>query len=131
MTSKELSDGLAEGTQFSPFRLLPHYSPSRQQPPLGQGEWKGTMKRALALAVALGLGMAAGTPAQSQGYLVNGHAASKAEVELLGSYGARPGRWVVDGYGMSLAGNGLNTGQQASGNGGQKCWYVLDVQLCD
>jgi hypothetical protein len=41
MTSKELSDGLAEGTQFSPFRLLPHYSPSRQQPLLGEANGGG------------------------------------------------------------------------------------------
>lgn len=89
------------------------------------------MARALAIAVTVGLGMAASTTAQAQGYLVNGHAASKAEVQVLGSYGARPGRWVLDGYGMSSAGNGLTGDQQASRNSGQKCWYVLDVLLCD
>ena len=34
-------------------------------------------------------------------YVVNGHAASKAEAMLLTSYSAPAGQWQVDGYGIS------------------------------
>jgi hypothetical protein len=62
-----------------------------------------TMKKALAIAaVTVGLGFA-NLPAHAQGYVVNGRDASRAEVQLLVSHGAQPGKWLVDGYGISAA----------------------------
>jgi hypothetical protein len=79
-------------------------------------------------AVTVGL-VFASLPAQAQGYVVNGRDASRAEVQLLVSHGAQPGKWLVDGYGISAA---ADTRQQpAVAGSGRKCWYVLDVQLCD
>ena len=60
------------------------------------------MKTVLAIAaVTVGLGFTS-IPANAQGYVVNGRNASKAEVQLLVSHGAQPGRcaggpevWVV------------------------------------
>jgi len=61
------------------------------------------MKKLLAIAaVAVGLSVAS-IPANAQSYVVNGHSASKAEVQLLVSHGAQPGKWLVDGYGISAA----------------------------
>ena len=37
---------------------------------------------------------------RAQNYVVNGHPATSAEVQLLSSYGARPGHWVVNGSGF-------------------------------
>jgi hypothetical protein len=80
--------------------------------------------------VALGLGLL-GSPAFAAGYTVNGHAASPAETQLLASYGAQPGNWVVDGYGISPAVRKA-VAQTDTGNvNGKKCYYVLDVLLCD
>ena len=39
--------------------------------------------------------------AHAQDYTVNGHAASKAEVQFLASYSAPAGNWHVDGYGFA------------------------------
>jgi hypothetical protein len=90
-----------------------------------------TMKKFLAIAaVTVGLSAAATTVANAQGYLVNGHAASKAEAQLLTSYGVQKGNWVVDGYGIASADSG-QIRPAAAASSGQKCWYVLDVQLCD
>ena len=36
--------------------------------------------------------------------------------------------WVVNGYGISPA---AENAQPASEKTSQKCWYVLDVKLCD
>jgi hypothetical protein len=78
--------------------------------------------------VALGLGLF-NLPAHAKGYVVNGHAASPAEVQLLASHGVPPGQWLVDGYGISpAAGPGV---QSASDSVVTKCWYVLDVRLCE
>jgi hypothetical protein len=89
------------------------------------------MKKILAIAaVTMGLSAAATTVVQAQGYVVNGHAASRAEAQLLVSYGVQKGTWVLDGYGIASAESGHGR-QAAAANGGQKCWYVLDVQLCD
>ena len=89
------------------------------------------MKKFLAIAaVTVGLSAAATTMANAQGYLVNGHAASKAEAQLLTSYGVQKGNWVVDGFGIASADSG-HIKQATATNGGQKCWYVLDVQLCE
>jgi hypothetical protein len=89
------------------------------------------MKTVLAIAaVTIGLGFAS-IPANAQGYVVNGRNASKAEVQLLVSHGAQPGKWLVDGYGISAADTGPKMQQPPAGNGGRKCWYVLDVLLCE
>ena len=83
------------------------------------------------LAIAAGLGMT-GSLAHAQGYVVNGRAASPAEVQHLVSYGAQPGHWLVDGYGIASADRGRATPATAPTRGSdQKCWYVLDVQLCE
>jgi len=79
-------------------------------------------------AIALGLGLVS-APSFAKGYVVNGHAASTAEVQLLVSNGVQPGAWVVNGYGIAPA--SVSTIQTASDNTGSKCWYVLDVKLCD
>ena len=89
------------------------------------------MKKALAIAaVTVGLGFAS-LPAHAQGYVVNGRDASRAEVQLLVSHGAQPGKWLVDGYGISAADGRLKMQQPTAGDGGRKCWYVLDVLLCE
>ena len=89
------------------------------------------MKKLLAIAaVTVGLGVAS-IPANAQGYVVHGHSASKAEVQLLVSHGAQPGKWLVDGYGISAADSGPKMPQPTAGNGARMCWYVLDVLLCE
>jgi hypothetical protein len=86
------------------------------------------MKKALAIAaVVMGLGIAS-LSAQAQGYIVNGRAASPAEVQSLVSYGAQPGQWLVDGYGISSTGQ---RAQSTAHSNDRKCWYVLDVLLCE
>ena len=89
------------------------------------------MREALAIAaVMVGLGSAT-FPAHAQGYTVNGRGASQAEAQLLASHGAQPGQWLVDGYGISTAKAGDKIQQPTASNKGRKCWYVLDVLLCD
>ena len=86
------------------------------------------MKKFLAIAaVTVGLSAAATTVANAQGYLVNGHPASKAEAQFLASYSAPAGQWQSDGYGISRVADE----QPVAKTAGAKCWYVLDVQLCD
>ena len=79
--------------------------------------------------VAAGLGLLA-PPTFAGGYFVNGHLASPAETKLLVSYGAQPGHWIVDGYGISPDGAHADAPSTESGNA-PKCRYVLDVKLCD
>ena len=87
------------------------------------------MKKTLITAtVALGLGLFS-TPTFATGYVVNGHAASPAEAQLLVSNGVQPGAWVVNGYGITPADR--TSTQPATKSTAKKCWYVLDVQLCD
>ena len=89
------------------------------------------VKKLLAIsAVTVGLGVAS-VPANAQSYVVNGHSASKAEVQLLVSHGAQPGKCLVDGYGIAADDSGQKIQQPTAGNGGRKCWYVLDVLLCE
>ena len=38
---------------------------------------------------------------RAQDYVVNGHAATKAEAQLLTSYSAPAGEWRIDGYGIA------------------------------
>jgi hypothetical protein len=88
---------------------------------------EGQMKKMLAIAaIVAGLGIASPL-ALAQGYIVNGRAASLAEVQSLASHGAPPGHWFVDGYGMSLE----QGAKQSAAPAANKCWYVLDVLLCD
>ena len=70
------------------------------------------------------------TPTFAGGYFVNGHVASTAETKLLVSYGAQPGHWIVDGYGISPDGEHANAAPSERSNA-PKCRYVLDVKLCD
>ena len=81
-----------------------------------------------AVGVVLGLLSA---PTFASGYVVNGHAASPAETQLLVSYGAQPGQLVVDGYGVSPAVEKAAVAAPESSNNGKNCRYVLDVLLCD
>ena len=89
-----------------------------------------TKKVVAIAAVTVGLGFAS-IPANAQGYVVNGRNAMQAEVQLLVSHGAQPGKWLIDGYGISAADSEPNIPQRTAGNGGRKCWYVLDVPLCE
>jgi hypothetical protein len=87
------------------------------------------MKRTLITSIlALGLGLLASS-AFAGGYTVNGHAATPGEMQLLASYGAGPGNWVVDGYGISPAVEKAVTHSDISN--AKQCYYVLDVLLCD
>jgi hypothetical protein len=81
------------------------------------------MNKFLVLAVA-GL-VALSSVTKAQAYTVNGHAASKAEIQFLASYNAADGRWMVDGFGIN------EHPAAAVQTSTPKCWYVLDVKLCD
>jgi hypothetical protein len=86
------------------------------------------MKKTLitaAIAVALGFFSA---PTFAKGYVVNGHAA--AEVQHLVAHGFQPGAWTVSGFAITAA-DANPTIQPATESHAKKCWYVLDVQLCD
>lgn len=87
-----------------------------------------TIRGFLAIAgVVMGLG-AVVPAAQAQEYQVNGRAASKAEAQLLASYRMPAGEWVVDGFGITAGRSGPAVQPAKADN---KCWYVLDVLLCD
>ena len=78
--------------------------------------------------VALGVGLL-GTAAFAGDYVANGHATLREEAQPLASQGVQPGQWMVDGHDISLAtqrADGRTTASDAV-----KCWYVLDVLLCD
>ena len=82
-------------------------------------------------ALALGLGFLS-TPSFAGSYIVNGHAASPAEAQHLVASGVQPGAWVVNGYGIAPAAERATfTAPAATEPSGQKCYYVLDVLLCD
>ena len=80
-------------------------------------------------ALALGLGFLS-PPSFAAGYTVNGHAASHAEAQLLVANGAQPGTWVINGYGIAPAEH-APTSPPATEAAGKRCYYVLDVLLCD
>ena len=85
----------------------------------------------LALSIATGaLNVFAPAVGHAQDYIVNGRNASKAEAQFLASYSAPAGRWRVDGYGISQVAD-EDPAPPVVKTGGRKCWYVLDVQLCD
>jgi hypothetical protein len=86
---------------------------------------------AVAMAVSLG-----GVPAFASDFVVNGRAASAAEARYLVSSGAQPGRWIANGFGIAPADTGGAAGRTsaapaAPGTDEAKCYYVLDVRLCD
>jgi hypothetical protein len=82
----------------------------------------------LALAIATAaLNVFAPTVGYAQDYLVNGRKASKAEAQFLASYSAPAGQWQSDGYGITRVADV----QPIAKTTGSKCWYVLDVQLCN
>lgn len=85
-------------------------------------------KTLITTVVAVGLGLL-GTPSFASGYIVNGHPASPAEMQILVSYGAQPGQWVVDGYGIAPAIEKADA--RTTESNAKKCQYVLDVMLCD
>ena len=89
-------------------------------------------KTLITTALALGLGLLS-TPSFAAGsYVVNGHAASPAEAQHLVATGVQQGAWVVNGYGIAPAAErAAFTAPAATEPSGQKCYYVLDVLLCD
>jgi hypothetical protein len=91
------------------------------------------MKKTLVTtALALGLGLFS-APSFAGGYVVNGHAASPAEAQALAANGVRQGNWVVDGYGIAPADHAAFETRVPTETveSGKKCYYVLDVLLCD
>ena len=80
--------------------------------------------------LALGLGLLS-TPSFASGYVVNGHAASPAEAQVLVASGVQQGAWVVNGYGIAPAERASFTSARDTEPSGKKCYYVLDVLLCD
>ena len=88
-------------------------------------------KTLITAALALGLGFLS-TPSFAGSYIVNGRAASPAEAQHLVANGVQPGAWVVNGYGIAPAAERAAVTAPASTEpSGQKCYYVLDVLLCD
>ena len=88
-------------------------------------------KTLITTALALGLGFLS-TPSFAAGsYIVNGRAASPAEAQHLVATGAQPGAWVVNGYGIAPAEHASLTAPVSTEAVGKKCYYVLDVLLCD
>ena len=89
------------------------------------------MKQTLISTVlALGLGFLS-TPSFASGYVVNGHAASPAEAQHLVASGVQQGAWMVNGYGIAAADRASFTSPAATPDPSSKCYYVLDVLLCD
>jgi hypothetical protein len=86
-------------------------------------------KTLITTALALGLGLL-GTPSFAGSYIVNGRTASPAEAQHLVASGVQPGAWVVNGYGIAPAERASFTAL-ATEPSGKKCYYVLDVLLCD
>jgi hypothetical protein len=92
------------------------------------------MKKILtAIALILGFGLFSAPSFAATGYVVNGHAASPAEAQALASDGVHQGNWVVNGYGVAPADHAsFETPAPAeTASSGKKCYYVLDVLLCD
>ena len=85
------------------------------------------MRKLLTLAVVL-TAVGATTAAQAQNYVVNGRAASANEAFQLAAHGIPAGHWSVNGFGITATATRAVAKQPA---GGPKCWYVLDVKLCD
>jgi hypothetical protein len=90
-------------------------------------------KTLITTVLALGLGLLSTTSFAAAGsYIVNGRTASPAEAQHLVANGVQPGAWVVNGYGIAPAAErAAFTAPAATEPRGQKCYYVLDVLLCD
>ena len=86
-----------------------------------------------ALVLILGFGLFSAPSFAATGYVVNGRAASPAEAQALAANGIHQGNWVVNGYGIAPADHAsFETRAPAeTANSGKKCYYVLDVLLCD
>ena len=78
----------------------------------------------------LGLGFLS-TPGFASNYTVDGRAASPAEAQALAATGVQQGAWVVNGYGIAPAERASFIAPAAKEASGKKCYYVLDVLLCD
>ena len=87
-------------------------------------------KTLITTALALGLGLLS-TPSFAGSYVVNGRAASPAEAQHLVASGVQQGAWVVNGYGIAPAERTSFTAPASTEPSSQKCYYVLDVLLCD
>ncbi len=83
-----------------------------------------------ATVLAMGLGFLS-TPSFARGYVVNGHAASPAEAQVLLASGVQQGASVVNGYGIAPAERTSFVAPPATESNAKKCYYVLDVLLCD
>jgi hypothetical protein len=86
-------------------------------------------KTLITTVLALGLGFLS-SPSFAGSYIVNGHAASPAEAQHLVATGVQQGAWVVNGYGIAPAAERASLTASIEPSG-QKCYYVLDVLLCD
>lgn len=86
-----------------------------------------TLFTAAAVAVALGFFSA---PTFAKSYVVNGHAASAAEAQHLVAHGFQPGAWTVSGFAITAVDAGSSI-QPTTDSKSKKCWFVLDVELCD
>jgi hypothetical protein len=78
-------------------------------------------KNLVATVVAFVIGFA-GVPCFADGHAVNGYAASPAELQAVSAVGMRP---------TSPADHASATTSPEAPPGGRKCYYVLDVLLCD
>jgi hypothetical protein len=87
-------------------------------------------KTLITTALALGLGLLS-TPSFAGSYIVNGRAACPAEAQHLVANGVQPGAWVVNGYGIGPAAERASLTPASTEPSGKKCYYVLDVLLCD
>jgi hypothetical protein len=67
----------------------------------------------------------------AQGYVVNGHPATPVEVQLLSSYGARSGHWVVNGSGFVAVGEPQAVAPATAHVDDRGCWYDRDVPRCE
>jgi hypothetical protein len=81
------------------------------------------------IALALGLGLFS-VPSFASDYVVNGHAASPAEAQRLVASGVQRGTWVANGYGIA-AESAAFPPPPATESSGKRCYYVLDVLICD
>jgi len=88
-------------------------------------------KTLITIALALGLGLLSTAPSFAASYIVNGRTASPAEAQHLVASGVQQGAWVVNGYGIAPAERTSFTASASTEPSGQKCYYVLDVLLCD
>jgi hypothetical protein len=90
------------------------------------------MMKTLITATVLTLGFGFfSVPSFASNYIVNGRAASPAEAQVLVASGVQQGAWVVNGYGIAPAERTSFTAPPATEPSGKKCYYVLDVLLCD